>query len=89
MQPPPPPALICSNDHMPVSRGYMRAQYPLLMAPRTDTEIYASTSVPAWYGKLKCRHVKPNPPNNNPCEQVLCKPKKHKHKYKMTQTSAQ
>ena len=31
--PPPPGVLeIHSYDHMPVSRGYMQAQYPLLMA---------------------------------------------------------
>ena len=46
----------CGYDHVPVSRGYMRAQYPLLMAPGCANNALVKTArrvVAAAFGSVE------------------------------------
>ena len=42
--PPPPPTELCGDDHAPVTRGRMRAQYPLPHGPPTAYRHWKFTS---------------------------------------------
>ena len=52
--PPPPPD---PHDHAPVTRGRMRAQYPLPHGPDPQVPPMLSATVLAWYTKLRPRAI--------------------------------